>query len=82
MSDVRAVAGNPSEVWDDLSWDDLNRAEQQLWGNLGWDADSWEEETDPPASSEKYWEELSGSERQSAEALGYTQETWDEEDEE
>jgi hypothetical protein len=79
MTSVRQVQGNPSEVWDDLSWSDMNSAEQALWAALGWDESSWEEETDPPEADDKYWEDLSDSERAAIGQLGYTQALWDEE---
>lgn len=79
MTTVRQVSGNPAEIWDDLSWSDMNSAEQALWAALGWDESSWEEETDPPASDDQYWEDLSEAERAAVEQLGYTQALWDEE---
>ncbi|HLO48376.1 MAG TPA: hypothetical protein VK211_08155 [Kamptonema sp.] len=79
MATIRDVQGDPSSVWDELSWTDMNSAEQKRWTVLGWDEDSWEEETDPPASNDQYWEELSDSEKNAALQLGYTQELWDEE---
>lgn len=79
MAAIREVPGDPGLVWDELSWTDMNSAEQKRWAVLGWDEDSWEEEIDPPDSGDKYWEELTDSERTAAEELGYTQELWDEE---
>ncbi len=79
METIRQVSGDPGAVWDELSWTDMNSAEQEQWAVLGWDANSWEEETDPPSSSDKYWEELTSTERAAAEILGYTQPIWDEE---
>lgn len=76
---IREVEGEPSDVWDDLSWEDMNSSEQKLWSILGWDEDSWEEETDPPESDDTYWEDLTAKQREAAEQLGYTQESWDEE---
>jgi hypothetical protein len=81
MATIREVTGDPGDTWDDLSWTDLNSKEQEAWGILGWDEDSWEEETDPPASNDQYWDDLSPAERAAAKKLGYTQEFWDEEDE-
>jgi hypothetical protein len=46
---------------------------------LGWDEESWEEETDAPESDEQYWEDLNSLLQEAAEKLGYTQELWDEE---
>jgi len=75
---IREVKGNPANVWDDLSWEDMNSDEQAIWAVLGWDEDSWEEETDAPESSEKYWEDLTEEELKAATKLGYTEEYWDE----
>jgi hypothetical protein len=77
MATIRLVQGNPGEIWDDLSWTDMNSAEQALWAALGWDESSWEEETDAPESDDKYWEELTSEERAAVEQLGYTQALWD-----
>lgn len=79
MASVRNVNGSPDEVWDDLEWADMNEAEQALWAVLGWDEDSWQEETDPPESDELYWADLSSAQQKAAGELGYTQELWDEE---
>jgi hypothetical protein len=79
MTGIRAVNGNPGNTWDDLSWTDMNEEEQGLWAALGWDGDSWEEETNPPASNDEYWEDLTDAERNAATTLGYTQAYWDEE---
>ncbi|MDB9510629.1 hypothetical protein PN499_05490 [Kamptonema animale CS-326] len=79
MATIRDVQGDPSSAWDDLSWTDMNSAEQKLWAVLGWDEDSWEEETDPPESNDRYWEDLTDAEKNAALELGYTQELWDEE---
>ena len=79
MSQIRKVQGYPGDTWDELSWTDMNSAEQSLWATLGWDEASWEEETDAPDSDDKYWEELSQGEIDAAETLGYDQSSWDEE---
>jgi hypothetical protein len=79
METIRKVEGDPGLVWDELSWTDMNSAEQKLWKVLGWNESSWEEDTDPPDSNDKYWEELTTEERKAAEELGYTRKYWDEE---
>jgi hypothetical protein len=79
MANIRDVEGDPSSAWDDLNWTEINSAEQKLWMVLGWDEDSWQEDTDPPESDDKYWEDLSTSEKKAAKELGYTQALWDEE---
>jgi hypothetical protein len=57
----------------------MNEDEQEIWAALGWDADSWEEETAPPSSNDEYWEDLTDAERDAATTLGYSQAYWDEE---
>jgi hypothetical protein len=79
MATIRQVEGDPAAVWDELSWADMNSAEQALWKTLGWDEGSWEEETDPPESDDLYWEDLTSQQRAAAEELGYIQKSWDEE---
>ncbi|NJR68622.1 MAG: hypothetical protein HC771_08085 [Synechococcales cyanobacterium CRU_2_2] len=79
METIRAVNGDPGAVWDELSWVEMNSSEQGQWAVLGWDADSWEEETDPPNSDDQAWEDLTPAERTAAEKLGYTELLWNEE---
>lgn len=79
MADIRQVTGDPNEFWDEFDWADLSSAEQELWGKLGWNAASWDEETDPPEADDAYWEDLSPEARTALEKLGYTQASWDEE---
>ena len=63
--------------WDKFDWTDLTLAEQALWGVLGWDEASWQDEADAPASESKDWSELSDEERRAAEQLGYDEKYWD-----
>ncbi|BAQ61985.1 hypothetical protein GM3708_2391 [Geminocystis sp. NIES-3708] len=79
MGTIREIKGNPGDIWDDLSWIDMNSDEQKLWSILGWNESSWEEDTDPPPSNDKYWADLSTEEKKAAEELGYTIKYWDEE---
>jgi hypothetical protein len=74
---VRVPPGDPTEFWDAQGWEDMSKAEQDLWGVLGWTEDAWNEEEKPPASEDKYWNQLSDEERASAAKLSYTKETWD-----
>jgi hypothetical protein len=76
-ADPRQPEGDIEAFWNDFDWNDLRPNEQELWGVLGWDEASWQEETDPPASEEMTWEELTDEERDAAEQLGYDQATWD-----
>lgn len=78
MATIRAIAKDPNETWEDVSWDDMNDVEQGLWAKLGWNKSSWEEDTDAPAADDKDWDDLSSSERGALEQLGYTQASWDE----
>lgn len=79
MAPIRAVNGDPSAAWEDVSWSEMNPAEQGLWGILGWDESSWEEDTDPPESDDCGWEDLSEKQQTALTQLGYTQALWDEE---
>ena len=74
---VRVPPGDPTAFWDEMGWNDLTKAEQELWGVLGWTEASWEEEEKPPASEDKYWNQLSDAEREAAAKLGYTKDSWD-----
>lgn len=74
---VRVPPADPTEFWDAQGWTDMTKAEQALWGELGWTEDAWNEEAKPPASEDKYWNQLSDAERKAAEALAYTKESWD-----
>jgi hypothetical protein len=70
--------GDPSPFWEEFGWADMTKAEQALWGVLGWTEESWEEEAKPPASEDQYWNQLSDEERDACEKLGYTKKLWDE----
>lgn len=80
MSTVRDAKGDPYETWYDLSWKDMNKAEQALWATLGWSEASWEEDEDPPKEAELFWKELNAAQKEAAEKLGYTEALWDEDD--
>lgn len=67
----------PEAFWDALAWDDLNPAEQNLWGILGWNADNWDGDGAAPASEGKNWADLTDVEQFTATRLGYLQTTWD-----
>jgi hypothetical protein len=74
---VRVPPGDPTEFWDEQGWEDMSKAEQALWGVLGWTEEAWNEEAKPPASEDKYWNQLSDEERAACEKLSYTKESWD-----
>ena len=74
---VRVPPADPTEFWDAQGWEDMSKAEQGLWGALGWTEAAWNEEEKPPASEDKYWNQLSDEERKACEGLGYTKESWD-----
>jgi hypothetical protein len=74
---VRVPPADPTEFWDAQGWEDMTKAEQGLWGALGWTEEAWNEEAKPPASEDKYWNQLSDEERKACEGLGYTKESWD-----
>ena len=63
--------------WNQFRWDMLPEDVQNLWQGLGWEADSWEGETEPPKSSGKKFSELNAAEREAARALGYDETGWD-----
>ena len=75
--EVRQPAGNPESFWGKFSWSELSAAEQRLWGKLGWDRDSWDGASAPPASEEMEWGQLSPEERAAATKLGYDRFYWD-----
>jgi hypothetical protein len=74
---VRVPPGDPTTFWDEMGWVDLTKAEQALWGVLGWNGDSWEGEAKKPPSEDKYWKQLNDAERAACEKLSYTKRTWD-----
>ncbi len=74
---VRVPPADPTKFWDEFGWTDMTKAEQALWGVLGWTEASWEGEAKNPASEDKYWKQLSAEERAACEGLGYTKRLWD-----
>ncbi len=59
-------------------WAEMTKAEQALWGVMGWTEASWEGEAKQPASEDLYWKQLTDAQRDACTKLGYTKETWDE----
>jgi len=55
----------------------MTKAEQALWGVLGWNGDAWEGEAKQPASEDKYWNQLSQEEKDACTKLGYNKDLWD-----
>ncbi|HNR90322.1 MAG TPA: hypothetical protein PKM65_18440 [Spirochaetota bacterium] len=72
--EVRDMNGNPG-MWEELSWEDLNDTEKELWSALGWSEELWDGNT-APESTDKEWDDLSDSERNAAMGLGFTEEIW------
>ena len=62
---------------DELDWADMSKAEQELWGALGWNEKKWSGDSKAPASEDKYWKQLSDEERAACEKLGYSKRLWD-----
>lgn len=69
--------GDIDAFWDPFDWNELTPAEQAAWAVLGWNASSWDDETNIPASDEADWDDLTAEEQAAATALGYDQPTWD-----
>ena len=76
-STVRVPPGDPTKFWDAFGWTEMTKAEQALWGVLGWDEAAWEGDAKNPASEDKYWKQLSAEERDACEKLSYTKRLWD-----
>jgi hypothetical protein len=74
---VRVPPGDPTAFWDGMGWNELTKAEQELWGVLGWNEASYEGEAKQPASEDKYWKSLNEAERDAAKKLSYTKRLWD-----
>ena len=74
---VRQPNGNPGTFWNKFSWSDLRPDEQELWGKLGWNKDSWAGKTPASSTEDMEWDELSSEERTAAEQLGYSRFYWD-----
>jgi len=74
---VRVPPGDPTKFWDEFSWKDMTKAEQALWGVLGWTEAAWEGEAKNPPSEDKYWNQLSDEEKDACKKLGYNKRLWD-----
>ena len=74
---VRQPNGNPETFWKKFSWSDLRPDEQELWGKLGWNKDSWAGKAPASSTEDMEWDELSSEERTAAEQLGYSRFYWD-----
>lgn len=45
---IREPVGHVETFWNSFDWADLTTAEQEAWGVLGWDEESWDEEINIP----------------------------------
>lgn len=63
-----------------LQWEELDKASQEEWAKLGYNAHSWDLD-ELPEACKKDWVDLSPAHRTSALLLGYTPTTWDEDEE-
>ena len=75
-ANVRQPTGNPEVFWNKFSWSNLTPAEQELWGKLGWNKDSWDGKALAPSTEDTEWGELTSEERTAAEQLGYSPFYW------
>jgi len=66
-----------SKFWDDMEWQDLNSAEQALWGRMGWTESKWQEDSESPPSESQDWKQLTDDQRDAARALGFDEAYWD-----
>jgi hypothetical protein len=75
--DPSIVRTDNLELWDEVEWAEMTRAEREFWSVLGWSQSSWDEEGQAPASESKDWDQLSKEEQETARKLGYEEATWD-----
>lgn len=74
---VRTPEGEVEEYWSQYGWADLYYGEKQLFGYLGWNANSWAGDAVAPETRYRTWEQLSPVQKGAATQLGYNAENWD-----
>lgn len=63
--------------WDRVAWSEMTEKEQELWQELGWNAELWEGDLpNYPETQDTEWEDLTEEERQAAAQLGYDEGAW------
>merc|ERR1712238_90218 len=78
--------GMNEDQWDcyqnhfgDYSWDELELYSlDTYWRALGWTRSSWEGDSNPPSTGDKFWMELTRQQQEAAIELCYIQQVWDE----
>jgi len=65
--------------WDEIDWYDMDPQAQQQWMILGWDWDSWDDDSNvpPPPTERKLWFQLNDVQQDAAKILGFDEESWE-----
>ena len=74
------VAPDPAKVnayWDNMEWDQMTKAEQELWSFVGYTEAVWVGDAKNPPEEDKYWRQLTSKKREALEKMGYTKSFWD-----
>ena len=75
---VRCPDHGVNALWDSIeTWDQMTKAEQDLWEVVGWNQANWEGDAKQPASEDKYFNQLKKKEKEAMKKLGYTKSRWD-----
>jgi hypothetical protein len=74
---VRVPTEKVNAFWDDQEWDQLTKAEQDLWIFVGYTEAVWNGDAKNPPEEDKYWMQLTSKKREALEKMGYTKNFWD-----
>ena len=67
------VAPDPAKVnayWDNIDWDQLTKAEQELWGLLNYNEPNWMGDAKPPKEDDYYFNQLSKVQKEAIKKIG------------
>ncbi|MCP4020986.1 MAG: hypothetical protein GY729_04015 [Desulfobacteraceae bacterium] len=73
---IRLPTENVNEFWDNKEWEELSKAEQELWSLVGFTEAVWIGDEKNPPEQELYWKQIAPEKRAVLEKLGYTESFW------
>lgn len=77
---VRTPTENVNAFWDNKKWEELTKAEQELWSFVGYTETVWIGDEKNPPEADMYWNQLNADKRAALERMGYTESFWDDGD--
>ena len=73
---VRDAPPTVNEFWDNLTWDELHLAEQDLWSIVGYSTADLYNGVESPPEEDMDWADLQPEQQDALTLLGYTEDLW------